>query len=102
MIDKKFCTMKSFSRLWVEFLLTEANAGGDPSAPPRSPRSNNSMPGSPTVGLHGQGLSPIASGPGKGTRRLSSFGSAAMASSPNLTLEHPPPSWKGKEKEVSS
>ncbi|KIM91289.1 hypothetical protein PILCRDRAFT_810544 [Piloderma croceum F 1598] len=87
---------ESFSRLWVEFLLTEANAGGDNSAPPRSPRPNSSLPGSPTHGVYGQSLSPTSA---KGTRRLSSFNSAVVASSPNLVLDHPPPR-KGKEKAI--
>jgi hypothetical protein len=86
---------QSFSRLWVEFLLTEANAGGDTSAP-RSPRPNGSLPSSPTHGVYGQSLSPISA---KGTRRLSSFNAAAMASSPNLTLD-PPLTRKGKEKAI--
>lgn len=90
----RFLFPQSFSRLWVEFLLTEASGGGTGDAmqtftPPRS--SISSIPGSPTVG----GPSPLQDKPG--TRRLSSLGSAAMASSPNLL--GPPPSWKGKEKE---
>ncbi|KAF8955315.1 hypothetical protein BDZ97DRAFT_1926913 [Flammula alnicola] len=82
---------ESFSRLWVEFLLTEAAGGESPSqaaAPPRN--SIASIPGSPTT--PGYPSSHI-----KGTRRLSSLGSAAMSSSPNLL--GPPPSKKGKEKE---
>ncbi|TFK48971.1 hypothetical protein OE88DRAFT_1757967 [Heliocybe sulcata] len=88
---------ESFSRLWVEFLLTEANAGQNVSAtsPPTDPqrRANSSLPGSPTRLGHLSPGSPLSPG-----RRLSSFSSAAaMASSPNLSL---PPSRKGKEKEV--
>ncbi|EPQ52346.1 hypothetical protein GLOTRDRAFT_80624 [Gloeophyllum trabeum ATCC 11539] len=87
---------ESFSRLWVEFLLTEANAGQNDSAispPPDSQkRGNNSLPGSPTRLHHLSPGSPLS------PRRLASFSSAsAMASSPNLSL---PPSRKGKEKEV--
>lgn len=93
-----FSHPQSFSRLWVEFLLTEANAGGDAAAPPRSPRPNNSLPGSPTHSVYGQSLSPTSA---KGTRRLSSFNAAVVASSPNLTLDSPP-SRKGKEKAVDS
>ncbi|EGO03918.1 hypothetical protein SERLA73DRAFT_102263 [Serpula lacrymans var. lacrymans S7.3] len=85
---------ESFSRLWVEFLLTEANQGESPTRP----RSNNSVPSSPTRSPYGQLSSPSAA---KGTRRLASYTSAAMASSPNLALA-PPPSRKGKEKEVVS
>ncbi|KAF8879649.1 hypothetical protein CPB84DRAFT_1793144 [Gymnopilus junonius] len=85
---------ESFSRLWVEFLLTEAAAGESPTQPTAltAPRSSlGSIPGSPT-----QPGYPHA--PSK-TRRLSSLSSAssAMASSPNLL--GPPPSRKGKEKE---
>lgn len=80
---------ESFSRLWVEFLLTEAAAGDTPS---RS-ASNTSLPGSPTVSSH-------LMTPTKGGRRLSSFSSAGMASSPSLL--QPPPSRKGKEKAPDS
>ncbi|KAF7968596.1 hypothetical protein HWV62_35350 [Athelia sp. TMB] len=81
---------ESFSRLWVEFLLTEASAGGD--APPR--RSNGSLPASPT-----QPLSPL----GTGGKRLASFGAAAgrNALQTPLNLE-PPQTRKGKEREVDS
>ncbi|KAH7907664.1 hypothetical protein BJ138DRAFT_1159568 [Hygrophoropsis aurantiaca] len=83
---------ESFSRLWVEFLLTEANQGETPT----KHRSNSSVPSSPTQ-PSGHLASPT---PSKGTRRLASLTStAAMASSPNLALG-PPPSRKGKEKEV--
>ncbi|KAF8888560.1 hypothetical protein BD779DRAFT_1470192 [Infundibulicybe gibba] len=81
---------ESFSRLWVEFLLTEAAAGeGRPPPTPTSPGQNNSLPGAPTLASPTKGLPP---------RRLSSFNMSAMASSPNLTLG-PPPSRKGKERE---
>ncbi|KAF4618722.1 hypothetical protein D9613_009919 [Agrocybe pediades] len=81
---------ESFSRLWVEFLLTEAAAGESPSqvAPSLPRNSTTSIPNSPS----GLGPSPLPK-----TRRLASFGSAAMSSSPNLL--GPPPSRKGKEKE---
>jgi len=98
---EKIDETESFSRLWVEFLLTEANAGGEISPPPRSPRSNNSLPGSPNPNSFGRSLSPT-SGHGKGSRRLSSFGSAATVSSPNLVLDTPPLSRKGKESVVDS
>ncbi|KAI0346638.1 hypothetical protein BDW22DRAFT_1352796 [Trametopsis cervina] len=88
---------ESFSKLWVEFLLTEA-ASGDGSAPtsPKSPsaKANNSMPPTPT-----HSGSPIYLSPGslKGGKRLPSFTSTAMASSPNLNLMlNSPP--KGKER----
>ncbi|KAJ7185521.1 hypothetical protein C8R46DRAFT_982162 [Mycena filopes] len=96
---------ESFSRLWVEFLLTEASAGQADPAPalpksnstPNTPvRANNSLPGTPT--------SPTIKSPG--TRRLASFGqqqqsATVNASSPNLLAMGPPPmSRKGKEKET--
>ncbi|KAJ7185557.1 hypothetical protein C8R46DRAFT_982226 [Mycena filopes] len=96
---------ESFSRLWVEFLLTEASAGqADPASAlpksnstPNTPvRANNSLPGTPT--------SPTIKSPG--TRRLASFGqqqqsATVNASSPNLLAMGPPPmSRKGKEKET--
>ncbi|KDR79992.1 hypothetical protein GALMADRAFT_242182 [Galerina marginata CBS 339.88] len=85
---------ESFSRLWVEFLLTEAASGESPTQPqPAAPPRNSltSTPGSPPPSGY-----PLA--PSKG-RRLSSLGStgAGAASSPNLL--GPPPSRKGKEKE---
>ncbi|KAF8888555.1 hypothetical protein BD779DRAFT_1672232 [Infundibulicybe gibba] len=56
---------ESFSRLWVEFLLTEAAAGeGRPPPTPTSPGQNNSLPGAPTLASPTKGLPP---------RRLSSF-----------------------------
>lgn len=88
---------QSFSKLWVEFLLTEAAAGeGLSPTSPRSPsaRTNNSLPPTPT-----HSHPPIYLSPGslRGTKRLPSFTANAMASSPNLNLvlEQPP---KGKEK----
>ncbi|KAJ6473552.1 hypothetical protein C8R47DRAFT_987262 [Mycena vitilis] len=90
---------ESFSRLWVEFLLTEASSG-DANPPPQSNstpntpvRQNNSLPGTPT--------SPTMM-KGPGTRRLASFGqqAAVNASTPSLLLGHPPASLKGKEKET--
>ncbi|EPT02100.1 hypothetical protein FOMPIDRAFT_1059377 [Fomitopsis schrenkii] len=91
---------ESFSRLWVEFLLTEAAAGeeGRPassSSPMRSPR-NQSLPSSPTRSTPRQPslLSPPEL---RGTKRLPSFTSAAMSSSPNLVLQTPP-QGKGKER----
>ncbi|KAH9478418.1 GRIP domain-containing protein [Psilocybe cubensis] len=79
---------ESFSRLWVEFLLTEAAAGESPTQPtPSQPRSSmTSIPASPPGYPH----------PGP-PRRLSSLSSAGAASSPNLL--GPLPSRKGKEKE---
>ncbi|CAA7268242.1 unnamed protein product [Cyclocybe aegerita] len=92
---------ESFSRLWVEFLLTEANAGESPSqttSPPALPRnSTTSMPASPPP-LSTVHSNSSTSSPFKGTRRLASLSSAGTASSPNL-LSNPPPSKKGKEKE---
>ncbi|KAH9852319.1 hypothetical protein C2E23DRAFT_731178 [Lenzites betulinus] len=89
---------ESFSRLWVEFLLTQA-AAGEGSPPPTSPRTssarpNGSLPTTPT--LPATRLSPIGLG---GSKRLPSFTSAAMASSPNLQLSSPP--RKGKERAAS-
>ena len=89
--------LQSFSRLWVEFLLTEASAGesGLP-PPPRSPSrpQNGSLPTTPTQAS--TRLSPVGL---NGTRRLPSFTSAAMASSPELKLASPP--QKGKERALS-
>jgi len=88
---------ESFSRLWVEFLLTEAAAGEGTLPSPKSPtRSNNSLPSSPTLGAH---LSNHLSPPGaKGGKRAASFTAAAMASSPELVLDQPP--RKGKERAI--
>ncbi|KAJ7461844.1 hypothetical protein B0H11DRAFT_1735726 [Mycena galericulata] len=86
---------ESFSRLWVEFLLTEASAGeSNPqshSTPSTPVRPNNSLPGTPT--------SPTMKG--QGTRRLASFGqqAAVNASSPNLLVMGPPPMSKKKDTE---
>lgn len=80
---------ESFSRLWVEFLLTEAAAGETGSNASDSIKQNNSLPGSP---IHSPS-SPTF----RGSRRLSSLTSAAMASSPSLLS---PPPRKGKEKAV--
>ncbi|KAG5634220.1 hypothetical protein H0H81_002828 [Sphagnurus paluster] len=93
---------ESFSRLWVEFLLTEANSGEAPASTAGSPPPrNSSLPGTPTGPSIPMGL-PKAS-PSMGTRRLASYASsAAMASSPNLVLASPPPlSRKGKERELA-
>ncbi|KIJ61614.1 hypothetical protein HYDPIDRAFT_115780 [Hydnomerulius pinastri MD-312] len=110
---------ESFSRLWVEFLLTEANQGESQTQPlsQSQPQSHASVPNSPSQSpnritlssssrAHGpssNGLSPTGL---KGTRRLGSWSNmsnAAMASTPSLSLAAPPPpmSRKGKEKEVS-
>lgn len=84
---------ESFSRLWVEFLLTEA-ASGDPASPHSQtgatpPRRDTSLPGTPTAPIH-----PL---------RAPLLSSTAMASSPNLTLNfHPPPSRKGKERALDA
>ncbi|KAK0192595.1 hypothetical protein F5146DRAFT_1102471 [Armillaria mellea] len=59
---------ESFSRLWVEFLLTEAAAGESGSSGSDSIKQNNSLPGSPT----NSPSSPTF----RGARRLSSFTSA--------------------------
>lgn len=85
--------LQSFSRLWVEFLLTESAAGESPSqSTVNSPAvRKSSLPSTPTS------LSPS---PPRGTRRLPSFGSmTAMASSPSLPLQSSPPSHKGKGKD---
>ncbi|KAK0203695.1 hypothetical protein DFS33DRAFT_1261123 [Desarmillaria ectypa] len=83
---------ESFSRLWVEFLLTEAAAGESGSSAPGSIKQNNSLPESPTR-LSYSPPSPAF----KDARKLSSFTSAAMASTPNLLS---PPPRKGKEKAI--
>ncbi|KAI0701044.1 hypothetical protein BC835DRAFT_1324653 [Cytidiella melzeri] len=91
---------ESFSKLWVEFLLTEAAAGdgstpSSPSSPPTS-RSNSSVPPTPTH----SSSSPIYLSPGsqKGGKRLPSFTASAMASSPNLNMILNSPPRKGKER----
>ncbi|KAF5369005.1 hypothetical protein D9758_002861 [Tetrapyrgos nigripes] len=99
---------ESFSRLWVEFLLTEAASGTAESTltPPRI-NPSNSVPSSPTMGTFSAPNSPPTK---PNNRRIPSFTSAAMASSPNLAMTfsesasppppHAVPSRKGKEKEV--
>ncbi|PPR06821.1 hypothetical protein CVT26_003847 [Gymnopilus dilepis] len=82
---------ESFSRLWVEFLLTEAAAGESPTQPAAPRTSLGSIPGSPT-----QPGYPSAPSKPRRLSSLTSVGSAA-ASSPNLLGS--PPSRKGKEKE---
>ncbi|KAF9788044.1 hypothetical protein BJ322DRAFT_1203429 [Thelephora terrestris] len=94
---------ESFSRLWVEFLLTEAAAGETPSS------SNMSLPGTPTYSPNNL-PSPLNTGSPRsvagGMRRLASFG--ASMSSPNLhrSPSSPPPFPpissldKGKGKDV--
>ncbi|KAF6764189.1 hypothetical protein DFP72DRAFT_416196 [Ephemerocybe angulata] len=83
---------ESFSRLWVEFLLTEAAAGdqgGGNLAPPT--RGNSSLPGSPTTATHT--LSPPTQ-----SRRISSL--SAVASTPDLmSLPSLGSKLKGKERE---
>jgi len=107
---------ESFSRLWVEFLLTEANQGESQSHPqphlstPSNPPLHASLPNSPAHSPNRVVLASTSNGPGasptglKGTRRLGSWtavGSAAMTTVPNLNTAGPPPSRKGKEKEVN-
>ncbi|KXN92126.1 hypothetical protein AN958_09218 [Leucoagaricus sp. SymC.cos] len=82
---------ESFSRLWVEFLLKEANSAGDGALQPSVTPSTAalSLPSSPTVGT----LPSTVKAPQ--TRRLASIGSAAsvgMVSSPELV------NGKGKER----
>ncbi|CCL98724.1 uncharacterized protein FIBRA_00729 [Fibroporia radiculosa] len=93
---------ESFSRLWVEFLLTEAKSGEESrsgSSPAKSSssssRSNGSLPTTPTRSTRPPSfLSP----PGlRGTKRLPSFTGAAMVSTPDLVLQAPP-LGKGKER----
>ncbi|KAG6854485.1 hypothetical protein C0991_006087 [Blastosporella zonata] len=107
---------ESFSRLWVEFLLTEAASGESPSAPGSNvsspPPRKASLPGTPTGMHHLSGPPKLSTGPGTNTRRLASYtspaldnmnamGMSAMASSPNLLLAQPP-SRKGKERDMGS
>ncbi|KAE9408017.1 hypothetical protein BT96DRAFT_803108, partial [Gymnopus androsaceus JB14] len=91
---------ESFSRLWVEFLLTEAASGESQSTTTSPSRTNTSLPGSPTLNGFSLPNSTNLSPPAPGSqRRMSSFGSlAGMASSPNLSLGGSPPPRKGKEK----
>ncbi|KAJ7634718.1 hypothetical protein FB45DRAFT_743754 [Roridomyces roridus] len=93
---------ESFSRLWVEFLLTEATSGQSDrpqshSTPNTPVRANNSLPGTPTSPsmLKGPGIS--------GTRRLSSYGHASSQPpvAPSLLIGDPPIGRKGKGKEKS-
>ncbi|PCH35088.1 hypothetical protein WOLCODRAFT_155758 [Wolfiporia cocos MD-104 SS10] len=89
---------ESFSRLWVEFLLTEAASGEESrstaSSPTKSP-SHGSLPNTPTRSTRTpSSLSPSGL---RGAKQLPSFTSAAMSSSPNLVLEMPRTS-KGKER----
>lgn len=102
---------ESFSRLWVEFLLTEANAGDkttsstatSPTSPP--PRRETSLPGTPTArGFGSPTLSPHRSGLGGGGgagKMLFGQGGMGMMSTPDLMLSMPPgsASAKGKGKE---
>jgi len=93
---------ESFSRLWVEFLLTEAAAGESPS------NSNTSLPGTPTYTSNNLPSPSNAGSPrivAGGMRRLASFG--ASMSSPNLHASpSPPPHFslssldKGKGKDL--
>ncbi|KAF8627337.1 hypothetical protein AX15_004410 [Amanita polypyramis BW_CC] len=88
---------ESFSRLWVEFLLTEAAAGESPSTTASPAKADVSLPGSPTLSSISMSKS-NSSAP----RRLVPFSiTAGMASSPTLSLSGLPSSRKGKEKEVS-
>ncbi|KAF5357234.1 hypothetical protein D9756_006642 [Leucocoprinus leucothites] len=79
---------ESFSRLWVEFLLKEANAGDGAQQLPLTPSTTaSSLPGSPTLGPSNLRAPQ--------TRRLASIGSAAsaaVASAPDLV------NGKGKER----
>lgn len=108
---------ESFSRLWVEFLLTEANAGDRPTSStatsPTSPhqRRETSLPGTPTArGFGSPTLSPHRSGLGGGGgggagKMMFGQGSMGMGmmSTPDLVLSMPPggASAKGKGREGS-
>ncbi|KAK7047397.1 hypothetical protein VNI00_006628 [Paramarasmius palmivorus] len=81
---------ESFSRLWVEFLLTEA-ASGETS--PKM-RSDNSLPSTPTLSE----FSPSMLSP---TKRAPSFSAVGMASTPNLGVLGSKENGKGKERVVS-
>jgi len=85
-LDVRYFPLQSFSRLWVEFLLTEAAAGESPS------KSNSSLPGTPIQSL-GNLPSPSNAGSprifARGIPRLASFG--ASMSSPNLHRSPSPP-----------
>ncbi|KAF9225899.1 hypothetical protein BS17DRAFT_777840 [Gyrodon lividus] len=102
---------ETFSRLWVEFLLTEANQGESQlqSSTPSNPSLHASVPNSPAHSPNRISLSFTPNGLGasptglQGTRRLGSWtamSSAAMTSVPSLGLGAPPLSRKGKEKEI--
>ncbi|KAH7886880.1 hypothetical protein F5I97DRAFT_1870971 [Phlebopus sp. FC_14] len=105
---------ESFSRLWVEFLLTEAKQGESQPLPtpeahshPSRPSHSPSRPGPYLSPNSASRISLAQSSPTdlKGTRRLASFtnmSSAGTASSPTLSLAAPPLSRKGKEKELYS
>lgn len=84
---------ESFSRLWVEFLLTEAASTEQPSsnAPTPSMRNNVSLPGSPATSPGG--LSPLGQ-----TRRLSSL--SAVASMGDLPSFPSSKKEKGKERSI--
>ncbi|KAF9051851.1 hypothetical protein BJ165DRAFT_1413784 [Panaeolus papilionaceus] len=89
---------ESFSRLWVEFLLTEAASGESHG------QNNNSQPAPPRNSIGSPSAASFPSiAPPKGGRRLTSFNmnAAGNASSPNLlgVGNGGPPSRKGKEKE---
>jgi hypothetical protein len=86
-----YSVAQSFSRLWVEFLMKEANAGDIiPQAPAlTSSSSTSSLPNSPKMGT----LPPTLKAPQ--SRRLASIGSTiGMASTPELVSE------KGKERAI--
>ncbi|TFK73530.1 hypothetical protein BDN72DRAFT_761597 [Pluteus cervinus] len=89
---------ESFSRLWVEFLLTEASGGKPSTISMNTPTTgNSSLPSSPTG--HSFPSSPLNySNP---ARRLPSLTSSAMASTPSLMLSSTP-SKKGKERAIEA
>ncbi|KII87722.1 hypothetical protein PLICRDRAFT_42231 [Plicaturopsis crispa FD-325 SS-3] len=72
---------ESFSRLWVEFLLTEA-ASGSPE-PPHTPTSLSNSNNSLSLSNSNNSLSSAGS-PKPQTRRLFSAGAGGMASTPDL------------------
>ena len=85
-LDARYFLLQSFSRLWVEFLLTEAAAGESPS------KFNTSLPGTPTQSPNNLPSPSNAGSPRLaigGMRRLASLG--ASMSSPNLHNPSPPP-----------
>lgn len=79
---------ESFSRLWVEFLMTEAAAGESLSATPSPAKTNASLPSSPPSTPRSSISVP---------RRLPPF----SGSSPVLPMHNLSSSRKGKEKEKS-